>query len=511
MTPPDLCSHCGKAAATAETDSGEEVCTACGAVLATTRLVAQRPVDETVHLDRHATVIAGQLPVRGRLHRAVPGVTGQRASGGISRSRGHWREQQRRLASSLDMGAGHERAWHLFARCLDGGLAVRPRRLVAAVCILLVLRESGRAMSLAELSEHLGCDTSVLKRVYRQTERFLDAAQCTERAPAATDPTSFLAGKMARLRAVAKQYDLPAVTARVEQNARIMLMYAARAGLVTGRRPDTLAVIALLFALEAELGCDLDSVAKGLEARLSEALGVASTTVGRGRCEQRRVLAAYVRSLPDLAQAERLSEERRGCSPRIRPGINRAFFAASLRTLVARWREIIEDPENAMASSLATATGDEQASTPGPTPTLERSVSTAAKPPAAAALASLVQPHAAGLPAFEREQFALPANEPPALVTLHMADFQAPSFERASASPAATATDDTTSCTLEQPALVHPQRSASALAHPELTEEDLSAAEERAYLRTTDEVHAYLNRIDGCAAEPTPQCANANT
>jgi hypothetical protein len=302
----------------------------------------------------------------------------------------------------------------------------------------------------------------MLKRVYKKTEQFLK--QYTNIPyPTASDPSHFLSSKAARLRELSSNYALPNITPFIEQSARIMLMYAARAGLITGRRPDTLAVAALLFALEAELGRDLDVVRKGLEGELAHQLDVSAKSVARIRSEQRRVFSTYLRTQPELVHAEHLF------SKHSRTSMRRDFFAACLKTLILRWSDIVAPAAQ----------------------TTEKTTTTHTHPVAAATLPNLVQQPTTTTTSFA----ALPANEPPKLDELHMMDFPAPAFQRCQQKPTTSSIPPTT-------------RTQDELNAPQLTERDLSPLEEQAYLRTPDEIQAstifmliiliYNTTLDSC-------------
>ncbi|RKP26493.1 hypothetical protein SYNPS1DRAFT_21756, partial [Syncephalis pseudoplumigaleata] len=180
------CPLCKTTSAAKETlDSGDLVCTACGAVLSEWLLDDRLPAGEQTRLDRSATVYATQLKQRPHIR----GITHQRVS-----------------------GANEERAWHIFTRCLDHKIGILPRLLLCAACILYVVRESGQSMSLADVAALVNSNVTSVRRAYAQVERFIKessehtpqpqpSSSSTILTPSMdnTDPTRFLPSKLVQL------------------------------------------------------------------------------------------------------------------------------------------------------------------------------------------------------------------------------------------------------------------------------------------------------------------------
>jgi hypothetical protein len=345
--------------------------------------------------------------------------------------------------------------------------------------------------------------TSV-RRAYVQIERFIKendqthlqqqqqqpsgVATTTTITPvmSSTDPTLFLSSKIAQLKTVVEQYQLPTPDIALMQKARIFLMFMARAGLITGRRPDRMAVIAILFALESQLGCHLNNDMPNRLAGLANAMGVAASTLERTRNEQQCVLLKYLALLPDFNNINELNSRQQ-----------KSIFYASLNTFVVRWKELvalmdknqldIQPDTNHEMNSTTTQLSLPPASASAPASNLINSdgticlSSSSSSTPSAGILA-----HLAVLPYNNNNSNVqlsssgvIPEHDPPSLEHLHMRDYAAPSFK-----PNLDDNNTTTEYTKQ------PQSDASLML-TELTEQDLTQQEEKAYIRTSFEVQAF--------------------
>ncbi|KAI9594707.1 hypothetical protein BDF19DRAFT_423457 [Syncephalis fuscata] len=513
MLSSQYCTVCQTVIEAEETiESGEIVCTKCGTILSGTILDERLSFNEGVHLNRPATVFATNLSKRPK----VAGITGQQIAG-ERRSRQKWRKQMRSLSVSVNLGANQERAWYLFTQCLDGDLRIRSRILMCASCILYVLRESSRSMSLADLAVLVNSSVTSLGKAYAQTEQYLKqleqqqqqqqqqvlsppliTSSTTTTKVNATDPSLFIPSKLSQLRDVAVQHQLPLPDPLLAQNARILLMFMARSGLITGRRPDTLAVVAILFALEAQLGYHLDKDLPNRVTSLSKAMGVAVSTVQRSRQEHKRVLLNYLCLLPDLVEIKKLG-----------PRQQQSVFYSSLNTLIQRWQEIVKlaDDKQLDTTAAATATHELVDTTSIETLTSSRlEANDATDEPSASALAQLATPVSrntnidmASLPSSlsSSSSYAIPVNEPPLLNNLHMVDRAAPSFKRINTRKSKLSANRPSTITIQH-------RSIDAMMSTELNDQDLTQEEETAYIRTPSEIQLfnhYHNRYQNTSTD----------